>query len=83
MYQYLDLCNQQVFLSKLGRISKDTWVYWLDGISTNLQRPAFARAWSEIAARSNGDFSELRGVFPPKTSPRVAAEPNKTMQPTL
>jgi hypothetical protein len=65
MYHYLDLCNQQVFLRKAGRISDKTWTFWHDGIASNLKRPAFKRAWAEIAARANGDFSELRELFPP------------------
>ena len=66
MYHYFDLCNEQAFLKKNGRVSKKTWRFWSDGIKSNLRRPAFERAWSEIAARSNGDFSELREVVPPK-----------------
>lgn len=65
-YRYFDLCNSQVFLHDQGRISNATWAFWEDGIRTNLQRPAFARAWSEIAARANGDFAELRRVCPPQ-----------------
>ena len=66
MYHYFDLCNQQAFLADAGRISKETWKFWKDGITSNIRRPAFERAWSEIAARSNGDFSELRAIIPPK-----------------
>ena len=65
-YRYFDLCNQQVFLRKSGRVSDKTWQFWHEGIASNLKRPAFAQAWAEIAARSNGDFSELRSLFPPK-----------------
>ncbi|WP_372828099.1 hypothetical protein [Polaromonas sp.] len=65
-YRYFDLCNQQVFLRQSGRVSDKTWEFWKDGIGSNLKRPAFARAWSEVAARCNGDFSELRSIFPPE-----------------
>lgn len=65
-YRYFDLCNQQVFLRQSGRVSDKTWEFWKDGIGSNLKRPAFVRAWSEVAARCNGDFSELRGIFPPR-----------------
>lgn len=76
MYHYFDLCNQQAFLADAGRISKKTWKFWRDGITSNIRRPAFERAWSEIAARSNGDFAELRAIVPPKphvqpNAPRV------------
>jgi hypothetical protein len=74
-YRYFDLCNSQVFLHDQGRISDPTWAFWEQGIRTNLARPAFARAWSEIAARANGDFAELRRVCPPQpaTQPEVPA----------
>ena len=66
MYRYFDLCNQQAFLYSVGRVSNKTWIFWKDGIASNLRRPAFERAWSEIAARANNDFSELKVLFPPK-----------------
>ncbi len=74
-YRYFDLCNSQVFLHDQGRISDETWAFWEQGIRTNLKRPAFARAWSEIAGRANGDFAELRRVCPPvpTTLPEVSA----------
>ena len=67
MYHYFDLCNEQAFLANNRRISKKTWAFWKDGITSNIRRPAFQRAWAEIAARSNGDFSELRAIVPPQT----------------
>jgi hypothetical protein len=69
-YRYFDLCNHQIYLHSEKRISDETWAFWRDGIVTNLKRPAFARAWAEIAARANGDFDELRNLCPPQ---RVAA----------
>lgn len=70
-YRYFDLCNQQVFLWRSGRVSDKTWKFWCEGITSNLKRPAFERAWSEVAARSNGDFSELRSLVPPKVLTKV------------
>ena len=73
-YRYFDLCNQQVFLHKQGRIRAETWELWKDGIVSNLQRPAFARAWAEIAPKATGDFDELRVLCPPQaTAQREAA----------
>lgn len=60
LYNYIDLCNEQVFLRQVGRIRKDTWIYWRDGIKSNLCRPAFQKAWERIKRDSDGDFSELR-----------------------
>lgn len=65
MYRYFDLCNHQAFLAKSKRVSPETWEFWKDGITSNMKRPAFEKAWSEIAARSSGDFSELRAIVPP------------------
>lgn len=59
-YRYFDLCNEQAFLHTKGRISANTWEFWKDGILTNLRRPAFAKAWEEIARRAQDDFNELR-----------------------
>ena len=59
-YQYIDLCNEQVFLRITGRISKQTWFNWKDGIRSHLERPAFALAWTEIKERAGRNFSELR-----------------------
>lgn len=59
-YHYVDLSNEEVFLRQQGRISKKTWIFWLDGIRSNLSRPAFKRAWEEIKARNNDSFNELR-----------------------
>ncbi len=63
-YRYFDLCNEQAFLHTNGRISESTWEFWKDGILTNLRRPAFAKAWEEIARRAQDDFNELRLLCP-------------------
>ena len=65
-YRYFDLCNEQAFLHKNGRVSDSTWAFWQDGIETNLRRPAFAAAWQDIASRANDDFNELRSLCPPQ-----------------
>lgn len=64
-YRYIDLCNEQAFLHETGRVSDQTWTFWEDGIRVNLCRPAFARAWQEIASRAKDDFNELRSLCPP------------------
>ena len=65
-YHYFDLCNEQAFLHERHRIRKTTWEFWCDGMTSNFRRPAFKRAWFEIASRANHDFSELRNIFPPE-----------------
>jgi hypothetical protein len=59
-YHYIDLTNEQVFLRQRGRIRKNTWLYWRDGIRSNLKRPAFEKAWVEIETRDPHSFSELK-----------------------
>ena len=57
---YFDLCNQETFLRQRKRISGSTWIYWSDGIRSNLTRPAFKQAWEMIKASNRTDFEELR-----------------------
>lgn len=64
-YRYFDLCNEQAFLFRHRRVSRKTWENWQDGIRSNLGRPAFKRAWAEIAARAPSDFDHLRRLCPP------------------
>ena len=59
VFHYLDLSNEQVFLRMNGRISKETWLNWRDGIQSNLQRKAFLRVWNLVKERSTS-FNELR-----------------------
>lgn len=59
-YHYIDLSNEEVFLRQRKRVTEKTWKYWLDGIKSNLSKPAFKRAWEEIKEKANGSFMELR-----------------------
>jgi hypothetical protein len=62
-YHYFDLCNGQIFLRQTGRIGTKTWIFWSDGMHSNMQRPAFKKAWQSISSRANGDFAELRQLM--------------------
>jgi hypothetical protein len=59
-YRYFDLCNEQIFLRNNGRITKSTWIFWRDGIRSNMRKPAFAEAWNKIEKTGTKEFSELR-----------------------
>jgi hypothetical protein len=59
IFHYIDLSNEQVYLRIRGRIGKDVWENWRDGIKTNLSLPTFRRAWREIKEKSDS-FQELR-----------------------
>jgi len=60
IYNYIDLTNEQVFLRQIGRVSKETWQYWLDGIKSNFSRQIFDRVWTEVKAEVPESFQELR-----------------------
>ncbi len=62
-YRYFDLTNEQIYLRQIGRVSKQTWIFWRDGICTNLKRAAFAHAWETISALAENDFKELRQLI--------------------
>lgn len=64
-YRYFDLCNEQAFLHEQGRVRPETWVFWEEGITVNLQREAFARAWfQKIEPKVRPEeFSELRRLI--------------------
>ena len=64
LYHYFDLCNEQAFHHKIGRVTPSTWVFWCDGMKSNLARPVFKRGWKEVCKRSGKDFAELRELFP-------------------
>lgn len=59
LYRYIDLTNEQISLRARGRITSEVWFSWSEGIKSNLKQSAFARAWTEIKARSSS-FEELR-----------------------
>jgi len=61
LFRYIDLCNEQVFLHSKGRIGNATWINWRSGIKSNLELPAFKKAWEEIKKRCES-FQELRDL---------------------
>lgn len=62
-YHYFDLCNNQIFLRQIGRVQRKTWLYWRDGIKSNMERPAFAEAWARIEPSTGKDFEELKKLI--------------------
>jgi hypothetical protein len=59
IYNYLDLCNEQVFLRQKRRVRKDTWIDWREGIRSHLGKPAFQKVWEEVKTASPDSFSFL------------------------
>jgi hypothetical protein len=69
-YHYFDLSNEQAYLHLRRRVRPQTWAEWKEGIEQNLQRPAFARAWTEVSRRAPESFNELRA----EVADRLAAQ---------
>jgi hypothetical protein len=61
IYLYLDLCNEQIFLRAIGRVSRSTWkVQWSRGIKDNIVGDTpIAHCWGLIKQNTNA-FNELR-----------------------
>lgn len=57
IFNYLDLCNQQIYLRAKGRVSEDRWIDWRDGIKENLNKKGFLLIWTEI--KDKASFSYL------------------------
>ncbi len=59
VYNYLDLCNEQVYQRSKKRISAERWHEWVSGIEQNLSRPFFAEVWAEVKTAAPRSFSFL------------------------
>lgn len=59
-FHYFDLSNEQTFLRQKKRIRKETWIFWCDGMKSNIAKPAFSWAWEEIEKTGTKEFSEFR-----------------------
>ncbi len=59
IFRYFDLTNQQIFLRSKKRVSKSTWLEWIEGIKSNMSLSVFKLAWEKIKSKSNS-FDELR-----------------------
>lgn len=63
IYNYMDLCNEQIFLRKNRRIRKNTWKDWQEGMKLNFDLPFFKDASTEIFEKLPDTFQELRRVI--------------------
>jgi len=72
IYNYMDFCNEQIFLRKSGRVRKDTWNNWQEGMCTNFSLPIFASVAKEVFEKLPDTFKELRKVMDQnyKTDPK-------------
>jgi hypothetical protein len=59
IYNYLDLCNEQIYLRVKKRVRKNRWKDWQDGIKQHLKNPSFIEVWEEIKKESPLSFTFL------------------------
>ena len=62
IYNYMDLCNEQVYLRMSNRVSKKTWNNWQDGMRTNFELKVFNNTVTEVFEKFPSNFSELQRV---------------------
>lgn len=62
VYNYLDLCNEQIYQRSKRRVSQERWHEWVLGIEHNLSRPFFKQVWEEVKEASPGAFSFLEAL---------------------
>lgn len=63
IYNYMDFCNEQIFLRKTGRVREDTWNNWQEGMCTNFSLPIFISVSNEVFEELPDIFTELRRVI--------------------
>ncbi len=59
VFNYLDLCNEQIAHRHTKRISERLWKSWASGIEENINRALFSEVWSEVKESAPGTFSFL------------------------
>lgn len=61
MRAYFDLCSEEYFLWKNGRIDNKTWEEWKSGMCFAFSKPAFKQAWNKLHMDTiyYGDFTSL------------------------
>ncbi len=62
VYNYLDLCNEQIYQRSMKRVSKERWHEWSSGIASHLSRPFFKQIWDEVKLTAPGSFSFLEAL---------------------
>jgi hypothetical protein len=59
LFHYIDPSNEQCMLRSQGRVGRDVWKSWSEGIEGNLKLQAFSEVWNDIKSRTES-FQELR-----------------------
>jgi len=48
MRAFFDMCSEELFLNKKGKLEPAVWRYWRNGMTDLLRHPAFKVAWELI-----------------------------------
>lgn len=62
IYNYMDLCNEQIYLRMSDRVSKKTWNNWQEGMKTNFELKVFNDTLGEVFEKLPSNFIELQSV---------------------
>ncbi|WP_296211323.1 hypothetical protein [Psychrobacter sp. UBA3480] len=62
VYNYMDLCNEQIYLRMSNRVSKKTWNNWQEGMKTNFELKVFNDTLNEVFEKLPSNFIELQSV---------------------
>jgi len=62
IFNYMDICNEQIFLRMSGRVRHDTWLNWQEGMKTNFSLSIFKTASKEVFDKLPSNFKELKKV---------------------
>lgn len=52
-FDYFELCEEEMYFRRVGKVSTSTWSDWWEGITLNLRRQAFRTAWEHLKERVN------------------------------
>jgi hypothetical protein len=64
-FDYFELCEEELYFRRIGKVSRSTWCDWWEGIALNVRRPAFRTAWDHLRERvtvSAGSGKQVRAT---------------------
>ena len=60
-FDYFELCEEELYFRKLGRISRRTWADWSEGMALHFRNDAFASELENLAKRVAPGSADTRG----------------------
>lgn len=59
IFNYLDLCNEQIYQRSKRKIKNARWEEWQQGIDANLKNNLFISVWKEVKASKSYELTYL------------------------